>query len=36
MSDLDIARLARVLDLDTHLHPKLHNSPTSPGVRRGG
>jgi hypothetical protein len=34
MSDLDIARLARVLDLDTHLHPKLHNSPASPGVRR--
>lgn len=34
MSDLDIARLVRVLNLDTNLHPKLHNSPTSPGVRR--
>jgi hypothetical protein len=34
MSDGDIARLARTLNLDTHLHPKLHDSPTSPGVVR--
>jgi hypothetical protein len=34
MSDVDIARLARVLNLDTHLHPKLHNSPARPGVMR--
>jgi hypothetical protein len=34
MSDTDIARLARTLNLDTHLHPKLHDSPISPGVAR--
>ena len=34
MSDGDVARLARALDLATHLHPKLHLSPTSPGVLR--
>lgn len=34
MSDEDIARLTRTLNLDTHLHPKLHNSPSSPGVAR--
>ena len=34
MSDGDVARLARTLNLATHLHPKLHHSPTSPGVVR--
>jgi hypothetical protein len=34
MSDADIARLTRTLDLVTHLHPKLHNSPVRPGVLR--
>jgi hypothetical protein len=34
MSGGDVARLARTLDLTTHLHPKLHPSPTSPGVVR--
>jgi hypothetical protein len=34
MSDGDVARLARTLNLVTHLHPKLHHSPTSPGVVR--
>lgn len=34
MSDADVARLARTLNLATHLHPKLHPSPTSPGVVR--
>lgn len=34
MSDQDAALLSRTLDLITHLHPKLHNSPTSPGVLR--
>ena len=34
MSDGDIALLARMLDLTTHMHPKLHDSPTSPGVVR--
>jgi hypothetical protein len=34
MSDGDIARLARTLNLTTHLRPKLHPSPTSPGVVR--
>jgi hypothetical protein len=34
MSDPDIAVLARTLDLVTHMHPKLHDSPTSPGVVR--
>ncbi len=34
MSDADVARLARTLNLVAHLHPKLHPSPTSPGVVR--
>ncbi|HZL48021.1 MAG TPA: hypothetical protein VFC30_03295 [Solirubrobacteraceae bacterium] len=34
MSDQDAALLSRTLDLTTHLHPKLYNSPTSPGVVR--
>lgn len=34
MSDQDAAFLSRTLDLTTHLHPKLYNSPTSPGVLR--
>ena len=34
MRDGDIDRLARNLGLTTHMHPKLHNSPTSPGVAR--
>ena len=34
MDDGDIAHLARTLNLTTHLHPKLHPSPTSPAVER--
>jgi len=34
MSDQDAALLSRTLDLTTHLHPKQHPSPTSPGVAR--
>jgi hypothetical protein len=34
MGDHDAAQLSRMLDLDMHLHPKLHNSPVSPGVLR--
>jgi len=34
MGDQDAAFLSRTLDLTTHLHPKLHPSPTSPGVVR--
>jgi hypothetical protein len=34
MTDWDIARLARMLNLDTHLHPKLHDSPSRPGLAR--
>lgn len=34
MSDSDIHRLTRVLGMSTHLHPKLHSSPASPGVAR--
>jgi hypothetical protein len=34
MSDAGIHRLNRVLDMTTHLHPKLHASPASPGVSR--
>lgn len=34
MSDPDITRLARTLELATHMHPKLHNSPVSLGVAR--
>jgi hypothetical protein len=34
MTDADIHRLNRVLDMSVHLHPKLHASPASPGVSR--
>lgn len=34
MRDRDAALLARLLDMDTHLHPKLHGGPASPGVVR--
>jgi hypothetical protein len=34
MGDVDIHRLNSVLDMQTHLHPKLHGSPASPGVSR--
>jgi len=34
MSDADIAVLASTLGLVTHMYPKLHDSPTSPGVVR--
>lgn len=34
MSDTDLARLARVLDLSTHMYPKQRPDPTSPGVAR--
>jgi hypothetical protein len=34
MSDAEVARLSRMLDLDTHMHPKLHDSPARPGVLR--
>jgi len=34
MDDADAVALARMLDLVTHLHPKLYPSPTSPGVVR--
>lgn len=34
MSDADIAVLTRELDLTTHMHPKLHDSPVRPGVTR--
>lgn len=34
MSDADIHRLNSVLGMDTHLHPKLRESPASPGVSR--
>jgi hypothetical protein len=34
MSDEHVARLARTLNLATHLHPKLRDSPASPGVVR--
>ncbi len=34
MSDSDLARLARLLDLTTHMHPKMRPDPTSPGVAR--
>lgn len=34
MSDSDLARLARVLDLSTHMHPKMRPDPNSPGVAR--
>ncbi|MGH2833940.1 MAG: hypothetical protein ACRDK2_14285 [Solirubrobacteraceae bacterium] len=34
MSDADVALLTRELDLTTHMHPKLHNSPVHPGFTR--
>lgn len=34
MSDADLALLARVLDLWTHMYPKMRPDPTSPGVAR--
>jgi hypothetical protein len=34
MDDPDLARLARVLDLTTHMHPKMRPDPNSPGVAR--
>jgi len=34
MSDSDLARLARMLDLSTHMHPKMRPDTTSPGVGR--
>lgn len=34
MTDGDIALLARTLDLTTHMYPKMHPSPNSPGVAR--
>lgn len=34
MSDADLAVLARVLDLSTHMYPKMRPDPTSPGVAR--
>jgi hypothetical protein len=34
MSNSDLALLARVLDLSTHMYPKMRPDPTSPGVAR--
>jgi hypothetical protein len=34
MSDSDLAVLARVLDLSTHMYPKMRPDPNSPGVAR--
>lgn len=34
MSDADLAVLARVLDLSTHMYPKMRPDPNSPGVAR--
>ncbi len=34
MSDLDLARLRSVLDLSTHVYPKMRPDPNSPGVAR--
>jgi len=34
MSDADLALLARMLDLSTHMSPKMRPDPTSPGVAR--
>ncbi len=34
MTDADLARLARLLDLSTHMHPKMRPDPNSPGVVR--
>ena len=34
MTDADLARLARLLDLSTHIYAKQRPNPTSPGVAR--
>lgn len=34
MGDLDLARLAQVLDISTHMYPKTRPAPNSPGVAR--
>jgi hypothetical protein len=34
MTDEDIVRLTRTLNLDTHFHPKLRDSPSRPGLAR--
>jgi len=34
MTDADLARLARMFDLATHMYPKQRLNPTSPGVAR--
>jgi len=34
MTDADLARLARMFDLSTHMYPKQRPNPTSPGVAR--
>ena len=34
MTDADLALLARLLDLSTHMHAKQRPNPTSPGVAR--
>jgi hypothetical protein len=34
MNDLDLAVLAHLLDLSTHMHPKMRPDPNSPGVAR--
>ncbi len=34
MDDADVAALGRALDVATHLHPKLHDSPARAGVVR--
>lgn len=34
MTDADLARLARMFDLSTHIYSKLPSDPTSPGVAR--
>jgi hypothetical protein len=34
MSDCDLALLARLLDLSTHMYPKMRPDPNSPGVAR--
>ncbi len=34
MTDADLARVARLLDLSTHMRPKMRPDPNSPGVAR--
>ena len=34
MGDADLAKLARLLDLSTHMYSKMRPDPTSPGVAR--